>query len=61
MFDSESAVRQRAVPPTFVAQVELRAGLGVSIAKTLGPGHFTVWGDPEMLLSVARVIDKITG
>jgi hypothetical protein len=59
MFDEDRLARGRAQPPTFLAEVHLREGLGFYVAKTVSDGHFTVWGDPSALLSVTRVIDHI--
>jgi hypothetical protein len=41
--------------PKRIARVTMWEGLGVSIAKTRGPGHYTVWGDPEVLVTRARL------
>ncbi|MCA1679951.1 MAG: hypothetical protein LC777_13900 [Actinobacteria bacterium] len=55
MFDSEEAARSRARrKPAFVAAVTLEAGRGFSLAKTAGPSHYTVWGEPEALAACAR-------
>jgi hypothetical protein len=42
--------------PKIVAEIELRSGLGLGLASTSGPGHFTVWGEPEMLRDCATVV-----
>jgi hypothetical protein len=36
--------------PVYVAEVQLMPDLGCSIARTGPPRHFTVWGDPGVLL-----------
>jgi hypothetical protein len=60
MFDDEAAARARAVGPTFIAEVRLTEGVGVMVAKTLrDPHHFTVWGDPDALRGMARIVDSI--
>ena len=42
---------------TAVAEVVIPDGAPVRIAKTRGPGHYTVWGDPDLLLGcVARIL-----
>ena len=39
-----------------VAVLDLRTGLGMSVAKTGGPAHWSVWGRPAQLVNcVARV------
>ena len=44
--------------PMWVAEVTLEEGCGFHIAKTLGRGHYTVWGDPELLASRSHVIHQ---
>src|SRR5262249_20241144 len=41
----------------FIAVVQIEEGSPIRIERTLGPGHFTVWGDPAEIL--ARVIAVI--
>jgi hypothetical protein len=42
--------------PAFVAELEIPLGKLCSVAKTGPPRHFTVWGEPNTLLSsVVRV------
>ena len=44
--------------PVVVAEVRLDEGHGFYVAKTLtDPGHYTVWGDPELLLRVSRLVE----
>ena len=38
----------------YVAGVRIEAGAPVRVERTLGPGHYTLWGDPAELL--ARVV-----
>jgi hypothetical protein len=60
MFDSPDAARSRAKGATYIFEVRLREGLGINVAKTFDdPGHFTVWGDPDELLSLASVIELV--
>ena len=33
-----------------IGELEIPDDAPVTIRKTLGPGHFTVWGDPDVLL-----------
>lgn len=55
MFDSEMAARSRARrTPVLLAAVTLESERGFSLAKTAGPSHYTVWGDPEVLAACAR-------
>lgn len=55
MFDSEEAARSRARRmPVLVAAVTLEPERGFVAAKTAGPGHYTVWGEPEALAACAR-------
>ena len=52
MFDSPAgalAVARRR--PAWIAEVRLRAGLGIHVASTGPPGHHTVWADPRALAS----------
>src|SRR5215212_2590225 len=61
MFASEEAVLLRvARPPTYIAELHLREGLAIHVAKTFDDeAHFTVWGDPDELVSLARVVDYV--
>ncbi len=48
------AIRDRFKPQQHVAEVLLRPGRGITLARTLKTtGHHTVWGKPEDLLSAA--------
>jgi hypothetical protein len=42
--------------PLAVAAVTLVAGAGISLAKTYGAGHYTVWGHPEILVAQAQAV-----
>ena len=42
--------------PLAVAAVTLDIGVGISLARTYGPGHYTVWGHPEILMSQAQAL-----
>ena len=57
MFADEAqaeAIRDRFRPHQHVAEVELRPGRGITLARTgKTPGHHTVWGRPEDLLAAA--------
>jgi hypothetical protein len=41
-----------------VAEVTLEAGCGFYIAKTMGGGHYTVWGDEEALAERAIIVHR---
>jgi hypothetical protein len=47
--------------PKLVAAVTLHEGMGFSLAKTYGPGHYTVWGDPQALAGHAEVVHHDDG
>lgn len=53
MFDSPDVARQLAARvPTLgghIATVELQPDLGICVAKTGGPAHWSVWGRPPQL------------
>lgn len=57
--DDEGAARSRAVPPTYLAEVHLGEGLGIYVAKTFGPHHYTLWGQPDILMAASRVVDHL--
>ena len=42
--------------PSNVYQVRLDSDSAIHVAKTFGPGHYTVWGDPEVLLGLAAPV-----
>jgi hypothetical protein len=44
--------------PVGVAEVTLEAGCGFYIAKTLGDGHYTVWGDEDALAARAIIVHR---
>ena len=44
--------------PVVVAEVTLEAGCGFYIAKTMGGGHYTVWGDEEALAERATIVHR---
>ncbi len=45
--------------PVALAAVTLVAGSGLMLAKTYGVGHYTVWGDPDVLLDHAQLAGHI--
>lgn len=57
MFASASQAMSRFGRSMEPAEVTLEEGAGFHIAKTLGEGHYTVWGDPEELAMRAVVVD----
>lgn len=65
MFDSPDVTSQLAsrVPKLggHIATVELRPGLGLCVAKTGGPAHWSVWGRPLQLESCVTDVVRVTG
>jgi hypothetical protein len=58
MFELKSQALSRArQEPKLVARVTLEPGHGFHVAKTYLEGHYTVWGDSDQLLELARVED----
>ena len=56
MFRTQAQALSRAKrSPKIVAEVRL-AGPNVHVAKTVGKGHYTVWGDPRELADAATVV-----
>jgi hypothetical protein len=56
MFETvEQAVSRARRTPRIVAAVRL-SGPDVHVAKTLGPGHYTVWADAEDLCERASIV-----
>lgn len=41
----------------YVAGVRVEAGAPIRVERTLGPGHYTIWGEPTKLL--ARVVSVV--
>jgi len=65
MFDSVDVVKHLAgrVPQLggHIATLDLQPGLGICIAKTGGPAHWSVWGRPVQLEScVTDVVEATT-
>lgn len=56
MFATEDQARSRMGRPGAIARVVLPPNAGVHVAKTLGTGHYTVWGDPDVLAAHATVV-----
>jgi hypothetical protein len=54
-----AAVARALRRPTFLAEVRLPEGQGIHIAKTYGPHHFTVWGDPDVLAQLVQGVEEI--
>jgi hypothetical protein len=44
-----------------IATVELRPGLGLCVAKTGRPAHWSVWGRPLQLESCVTDVVRVTG
>jgi hypothetical protein len=64
VFDSLDAVRAmlRRVPRfplRLVARLELPDNAPVRIAKTFGPGHYTLWGEPEVLRAAVVAVVEV--
>jgi hypothetical protein len=56
MFEERSqaeSMRDRFRPGQHVTEVPLPARQGFTLAKTRSAGHYTVWGNPETLLTFA--------
>jgi len=51
----EQAVSRARQIPKIVAAVQV-SGHDIHVAKTLGPGHYTVWGDAEDLSERASIV-----
>ena len=47
MFEHAEQALSVAKGAPMVAAVRLVSGEGFYVSKTKGPGHYTVWGDPE--------------
>jgi hypothetical protein len=58
MWETRDMVVGRARRSGFVCQVTIRPGNSVVIAKTFGPGHFTVWGLPSVLVDCVRDVRR---
>lgn len=46
-------------PPRFLVRLEIPTDATVRIEKTFGPGHYTVWGAPELFLGAVVDIVQI--
>jgi hypothetical protein len=61
MFDSSEIARQlaRRVPKLggHIATIDLRPGLGICVAKTGGPAHWSVWGRPPRLAACVADVE----
>lgn len=44
---------------THVMQIELQPGAGVCLAKTSGPGHWSVWGVPATLAAWVTGVEEV--
>ena len=60
MYDSEVAARATARRFPFlgahIATVRIPAGAPVRVEQTLGEGHYTVWGAPDVLLTMVVAV-----
>jgi hypothetical protein len=45
--------------PLALAAVTLSAGRGVTLAKTYGVGHYTVWGQPSVLIETSTLVAHV--
>ena len=45
---------------THVLTLELQPGLGVCVADTGGPGHWSIWGVPSQLLTSVTAVTAVT-
>jgi hypothetical protein len=46
-------------PLRLVARLERPDGAPVRIEKTFGPGHYTLWGEPQVLLDAVVAVVQI--
>ena len=61
MFPTPEEARARGgLYDSHVARVQLSAGLSIHVAKTLGLGHYSVWGDPKDLMQLAALVEEGT-
>jgi hypothetical protein len=64
VFDSVAAGRAmlRRVPRfplRLVARLEVPPDASLRIEKTYGPGHYTIWGDAQLLLQYVVAVEQI--
>lgn len=63
MFDRRDVAVQLAarVPKLgkHISTLDLRPGLGICVAKTGGPAHWSVWGRPAQLVSCVADIEEV--
>jgi hypothetical protein len=59
-FDTPEKARTRAMRSGWLAELLPTPGFKVAAAKTMGPGHFTIFGDPDVLRSMATVVEQFT-
>ncbi len=61
MYSSVDTARRTAIAfpriGSFLAQVQIEDDDDVRVEKTLGPDHFTIWGEPDLLVS--RVVSTV--
>lgn len=59
MFDSTDPIRARPWRRTaWIATIEFPEGQ-FRVGKTLGPGHYTVWGDPHAMLDCVTAVEPV--
>jgi hypothetical protein len=66
VFDSVEAARVMLVrvprfPLRRLAWLEVPDDAPVRVEKTFGPGHYTIWGDPQVLLDAVVSVVQIEG
>lgn len=65
MFDSADVARQLAGRVAklggHIATIDLRPGLGICVAKTGGPAHWSVWGRPTQLATCIADVEIADG
>jgi hypothetical protein len=64
VFDSREAARAMLLrvprfPLRLLARLELSDDAPVRAEKTFGPGHYTAWGDPQLLLGAVTEITRV--
>jgi hypothetical protein len=54
--DPDALVALLARFPVYIAELEVPADASCSVAKTGPPRHFTIWGEPKVLLASIRTV-----
>ncbi|HEY8693518.1 MAG TPA: hypothetical protein VIR57_12355 [Chloroflexota bacterium] len=59
MFATLEAAAAQAQRPGYVAHLEIPTHDDIRVEKTLGPHHYSVWGDPKLLLTFVRALHPL--